>query len=105
MEILNLQIPFGGHFERALGDQPHDLTADDGRAVAGRLRAHGFEDAMDRLPPPGVAVGAASWSRKSVSPSPWVASARRFSNPRLGWKFSTCKSHSAVISSARLKCP
>src|ERR1017187_5502985 len=47
MEILHLQIPFGGHFERALGDQAYDFAADDGRTVAGGFGAHGFKDAMD----------------------------------------------------------
>src|ERR1700691_3671324 len=47
MEIFHLQIPFGGHFQRALGDKAHDLAADDGRSMAGRLGAHRFEDPVD----------------------------------------------------------
>ena len=66
-------------------------------------RRHGCRR-RGRAAPPGRGRGRRKFVEKfvqSIQAAP-SASARRFSNTRLGWKFSTCKYHSAVISSARL---
>ncbi len=60
------------------------------------------------LPPPGVAVGAASCSTKGSTPArspptaifPPMTAAKRFSRISEESKFSTCRNHSAACSSA-----
>ena len=62
------------------------------------------------LPPPGVAVGAASCSTNGSTPAlnppidtfPPITALNRFSKMREESKFSTCRNHSAACSSAFL---
>ena len=64
--------------------------------------------AAEALPPPGVAVGAASCSTKGSTPArrpptaifPPMTAARRFSRISDESKFSTCRNHSAACSNA-----
>ena len=62
--------------------------------------------AAEALPPPGVAVGAASCSTKGSTPArrpptailPPITAASRFSRTSNESKFSTCRNHSAACS-------